>query len=176
MSKRHIPDEGKGHDEFVLGALSFEVSSRESMHELGGRLHSLLQPGDIVALAGPMGAGKTTLVQGVAWALGLPKEQYAQSPTYAVALTYPTTPALNHLDLYRVAEGASELLGDSYFGSDAITFIEWAELAPEVLEQAVFRLRLELVSEDARLVHLDAASQEGALRLVDWATASRRTK
>ena len=84
------------------------VQDTASMHALGVRLAAMFVPGDVIALEGLMGAGKTTLVQGIAWGLGLPQDQYAQSPSYAVAISYPTTPVLHHLDLYRFLENPSQ--------------------------------------------------------------------
>lgn len=159
--------------DFPLGEISFHVPTREAMHELGTRLCTLLKPADILTLQGTLGAGKTTFVQGLAWALGLPKNQYAQSPTYPVALTYPTTPTLHHLDLYRVAMGASELLGDAYFSDESITVIEWAELAPDFVPPQGFNLTFTIDNAtEHRVVGIKPRDTAAHLRLVDWLTES----
>jgi tRNA threonylcarbamoyl adenosine modification protein YjeE len=87
---------------------------------------AVLAPGDVVALEGPMGAGKTTFVRAVAAALHGTDEAVA-SPTFTFRHTYAGRPTIEHLDLYRV-ENARELdeIGvDDAFAPDAIAFVEW---------------------------------------------------
>lgn len=148
--------------------MMFILADAQATRAFGESLATLLQPGDCVALHGTLGAGKTTLVQGLAWALGLPRTQYAPSPTYAVALTYPTTPPLNHLDLYRLEDNAAALLGDDYFSADAITVVEWPERAPDWLPRAHFSATLS-PHHDGRQLILQSDTPVLATRLCDWA-------
>jgi tRNA threonylcarbamoyladenosine biosynthesis protein TsaE len=143
------------------------LADADATRALGERLAALLVAGDTLLLRGDLGAGKTTLVQGLAWALGLPRDRYAQSPTYALALTYPTQPPLHHLDLYRFGETplAAGLL-DDYFTPDAITCVEWPEHAPTSLPREHFTLTLR-DDNDGRLAQIEATAAY-AQRLKAW--------
>ncbi len=136
-----------------------DLANADATRAFGEELAHILKAGDVLLLSGELGAGKTTLVQGLAWGLGLPRDQYAQSPTYAIALTYPTTPRLHHLDLYRLDSGAGDLLGDDYFAEDAITVIEWPEKAPAWLPSRRYELRLS-IEGDARKAYLVRGNAE----------------
>jgi len=144
---------------------SIELPDAEATRKLGERLATLLRAGDCLTLSGELGAGKTTLVQGLAWGLGLPRTQYAPSPTYNVALTYPTTPLLHHIDLFRVGENAASLLGDAYFSDDAITVIEWPDRAISWLPSVRFEMRLEIAKLDQRRAEIFANQKELMERL-----------
>ena len=110
-------------------------------------------PGLVVGLSGPLGAGKTTLVQGVVAALSPDRDLYVTSPTYAIVHTYETTPPVSHLDLYRL-DSLEELeaIGyrDLYYGPGA-AFVEWIERIPEAIPEQWLEVRL----------RLDAASGPG---------------
>jgi tRNA threonylcarbamoyl adenosine modification protein YjeE len=85
-----------------------------------------LAPGDVVALEGPMGAGKTTFVRAVAAALH-GSDEAVTSPTFTFRHTYVGTPRIEHLDLYRVADPREldEIGIDDAFAPDAIALVEW---------------------------------------------------
>ncbi len=134
-----------------------KLSTVEETRTFGERLAKFLRGGDCLALVGDLGAGKTTLVQGIAWGLGLPRTELAPSPTYAIALTYPTTPILNHIDLCRIGDRAETLLSEDYFASDAITIVEWPERAPRWLPAEHFRLELTRHDDDTRTAILTAS-------------------
>jgi tRNA threonylcarbamoyl adenosine modification protein YjeE len=87
---------------------------------------SALAPGDVVALDGPMGAGKTTFVRAVVAALHGSDDAVA-SPTFAFRHTYAGSPVIEHLDLYRVADAREldEIGVDDAFAPDTIAFVEW---------------------------------------------------
>jgi tRNA threonylcarbamoyladenosine biosynthesis protein TsaE len=120
-----------------------KIHGAEAMRVLGEKISHALLAGDVLLLEGDLGAGKTTLVQGIAWGLGLDRTRYAQSPTYAIALTYPTTPPLHHLDLYRFGEAPLDHgLLDGYFSADAITVVEWPGIAADILPPQFFRIRI----------------------------------
>ncbi len=87
-----------------------------------------LRPGDIVELRGPIGAGKTTLVQACARELSVVEP--VTSPTFALAHRYAGRVPVAHLDLYRLEGAPAREPGDllDYLGDDAVAFIEWPEL------------------------------------------------
>jgi tRNA threonylcarbamoyladenosine biosynthesis protein TsaE len=139
-----------------------KLNTVEDTRAFGERLAKFLRGGDCLALVGDLGAGKTTFVQGLAWGLGLPRSELAPSPTYAIALTYPTTPILNHIDLYRIGDRAETLLSEDYFASDAITIVEWPERAPLWLPSEHFRLELTRNDDETRTAILTASGCLGS--------------
>jgi tRNA threonylcarbamoyladenosine biosynthesis protein TsaE len=98
---------------------------------IGARLAALLQPGDVVLVAGELGAGKTTLVRGACRALGVTAT--VASPTFTIGRRYAGRVAVSHLDLYRLGDLGAEDPGllDDYLTTDAIAFVEWPEVARE---------------------------------------------
>lgn len=114
--------------------------SPAATRELAARLGAGLGPGDIVALRGELGAGKTEFVRGLAAGLGVPQEAVA-SPSFALAYEYQGRLTLVHLDLYRLAEISPEFLPDleEYLSGPQVIAVEWAErlgnlLPPEHLD------------------------------------------
>ena len=100
---------------------------------LGERLAPCLAPGDILALHGELGAGKTCLVRGIARGLGI-EEGNVASPSFTLINEYPGRVPLVHLDGYRLdsAEAFEELGVDDYFEGEGILVIEWAEEVPDL--------------------------------------------
>lgn len=85
--------------------------------------------GDIVLLFGDLGAGKTTLTQGICQGLGLGKGEYIRSPTFTLVNLYQGRIPINHIDLYRLESFAEiEALGlEEYLFSNSVSLIEWSE-------------------------------------------------
>jgi tRNA threonylcarbamoyladenosine biosynthesis protein TsaE len=122
------------------------VDSAAAMRDLGRRLAGLLRAGDLVLLAGPLGAGKTTLVQGIGE--GLHVRGPVTSPTFVIARVHPplgSGPALVHADAYRLATPAEvDDLDLDASAANSVTVVEWggglAEgLAAERLEITIDR-------------------------------------
>ena len=126
------------------------------MRDLGARLAGLVRPGDLVVLSGDLGAGKTTLVQGLGAALRVRGE--VTSPTFVIARVHPPLaggPALVHVDAYRLGSLAEvdDLDLDATLG-DSVTVVEWGEglvedLAPDRLELRLVRPHGALGPDDA---------------------------
>lgn len=104
------------------------LNTLDATQAFGQKLGALLQPGDVVSLEGPLGAGKTTLVRSVARALGVPEEIAVRSPTFALVHEYPGVCLVVHADLYRLGSGAEvEDTGlVDLLGADTVCLIEWA--------------------------------------------------
>ncbi len=119
---------------------------------LGRQLGALVRPGDVIALEGPLGAGKTSLARGLLAALGLAEE--APSPSFAIVQPYapPETrlPVL-HVDLYRI-ERADELeeLGLDEARADSVLIVEWPERAREGHWPEALRLSLAIRPDGRR--------------------------
>ena len=129
-----------GKDRTSVLHLEWERVDQGALEALAVRVADVLGPGDVVVLRGEVGSGKTTFVRAAARALGV--RETVTSPTYQFARGYEGTVdgreiTLNHLDLYRLggldARDALDL--DEYLAPDAVTFIEWADPALELLER-----------------------------------------
>ncbi|HEY0270260.1 MAG TPA: tRNA (adenosine(37)-N6)-threonylcarbamoyltransferase complex ATPase subunit type 1 TsaE [Sphingomonas sp.] len=124
------------------GLLLADAAATEA---IGARLALLLAPGDVVALSGDLGAGKTSLARGVLAALGLAGE--APSPTFAIVQPYAppeTMLPVAHVDLYRLEDpgDAGELALDDY-RADGALLVEWPERLGARLWPDALRLRLD---------------------------------
>ncbi|PIQ95954.1 MAG: tRNA (adenosine(37)-N6)-threonylcarbamoyltransferase complex ATPase subunit type 1 TsaE [Nitrospinae bacterium CG11_big_fil_rev_8_21_14_0_20_56_8] len=151
-----------------------EILSRSSQEtvDLGERLGRLLVPGDIVLLFGDLGAGKTTLTQGLARGLGLPPNQHTRSPSFTLINEYRGRCPIYHIDLYRLDSFADvEALGleDVLFG-EGVSIVEWSEkLFPSpshstrnelgIAERLEIRIRF--VEEDHRQIEWKAIKIPG---------------
>jgi len=133
--------------------LPAETTSPEATMALGEQLASALQPGDVLALYGDLGAGKTHLVKGIVRGLGgLPED--VTSPTFTLIQEYATDPPLYHLDVYRIGQLAElEQMGvEEYLHGDGICVIEWPERMEPLLPGRTIRLRLKHLDESRRLI------------------------
>jgi tRNA threonylcarbamoyladenosine biosynthesis protein TsaE len=122
------------------------IALAEDMHALGLRLGQYCRAGDLILLNGPLGAGKTVLVQGIGQALGITD---VTSPTFVISRIHSAPLSLIHVDAYRLLEGgnAAAYLDDldlDTAGENAVTVIEWggaesARLSDERLEITIDR-------------------------------------
>lgn len=121
---------------------------------LGVQLGRRAAAGDVIACCGPVGAGKTTLIQGFAEGLGVGEEAYVRSPTFILMHEYHGRLPLYHFDFYRLSQ-ASEVydLGfEEYCDAGGVVMIEWAEKFPEVLPAHRLELVLRMVSTHSRVI------------------------
>jgi tRNA threonylcarbamoyladenosine biosynthesis protein TsaE len=124
-----------------------------------------LKPGDVIALEGPLGSGKTTFVAAVARALGNVAD--VASPTFTFWHRYGGSPPLEHLDLYRVDDPreASELGLEEAFGAERIVFVEWPGRLPGLLPATAIRVRIGGAGEEPRELLVERDTEpSGALR------------
>jgi tRNA threonylcarbamoyladenosine biosynthesis protein TsaE len=139
-------------------------SARETT-DLGARLGRALAPGDVVALVGELGAGKTQLVRGVCRGAGVPSEEVS-SPSFAIVATYGGRIPIHHADLYRIGD-LDDLYGTGFFdllGGAGALLVEWADRLPAALpeERLTVTLRHDPKRPDVRHVELDGTGARHA--------------
>ena len=133
------------------------TSNPSETEALGAELGEALRPGDVVLVEGELGAGKTTFVRGACRALGVTVP--VTSPTFTIGQRYPATVPVSHVDLFRVADLATEEPGflSDYVGGDMISFIEWGQDAIGELPghaRVARRVRIEHAGGDRRVVEM----------------------
>ncbi len=133
--------------------MSTPVNSLDQMHALGRSLGARLKAGDILLLNGTLGAGKTSLVQGIGEALGI---SGVTSPTFVISRTYHAAIPLIHVDAYRLVGEPWALFDDLDLESqvpDSITVIEWGDGFVERIADEFLEVKLEFgEGDDQRLL------------------------
>ena len=136
---------------------AIRTQSAAETERAGAELAGRLAPGDLVMVTGELGAGKTTFVRGACRALGV--EGPVVSPTFTIGRRYETADgrAVSHLDLYRLADMATEEEGllDDYLTPDAFAFVEWPAVAVAELPLPVVRVEIRHAGGDKREIDLD---------------------
>ena len=143
------------------------TSSGEETINLGLRLGTLLNEGDIVALAGDLGSGKTCFTKGVALGLEISSDTVITSPSFSLMNEYQGRCALFHIDVYRL-ENVSDFLDaglDEYLYGNGVTVMEWADRWPEVLPERSIKIQLVILDECSREITL-SGSHSKVLRML----------
>jgi tRNA threonylcarbamoyladenosine biosynthesis protein TsaE len=136
-----------------------ESAAPEDTEAVAAALAAELRPGDVVTIAGELGAGKTTFVRGACRALGVTDP--VTSPTFTIGHRYAAGElVVAHLDLYRFQGFSAAEWGDlePYF-DDTIAFVEWPEAGEGALPEPRVRVRLEHVDETHRTLDVDAPEE-----------------
>lgn len=123
--------------------------------------------GDVIALSGELGAGKTTLVKAMASGVGIPSDD-VNSPSYTLVNEYYGRIPLYHFDLYRL-EGADDVddLGfEEYMEGDGLAVIEWADVAPQILPPEYLQIRLSISGDEEREIKVKGVGNRYA-RIVE---------
>lgn len=125
----------------------------------GEELGKTARPGDIITLAGDLGAGKTTLTQAIGRGLLVPSGCYITSPTFSLIHEYPGRIPLYHIDLYRLSgEDDIEPLGlEEYLYGDGLCVIEWPERLGRFFPEACLRINLRILAAFSREAFLQAS-------------------
>lgn len=122
----------------------------------GASLAKKLGAGDVVALVGDLGAGKTVFAKGIAKGLGVKNPRYVNSPTFVLIKEYRGRIPLYHFDLYR--PNKTNMLDaesyEEYFYGDGVTVIEWADKIRKLLPQKYTEVRLSVAGENKRKIEI----------------------
>ncbi|MCA9242135.1 MAG: tRNA (adenosine(37)-N6)-threonylcarbamoyltransferase complex ATPase subunit type 1 TsaE [Planctomycetales bacterium] len=150
-----------------MASLALNLESIADTDRLGAALASVLEPGTTISLVGPLGAGKTRLVQAAAQALGVPHENVT-SPTFVLVNEYTTgSLPVYHFDAYRVKDEDEFLaLGpDEYFEGAGLTFVEWGDRVADCLPRGAVELRLDILEGERRVATIEGLSDDARDRL-----------
>jgi tRNA threonylcarbamoyladenosine biosynthesis protein TsaE len=148
--------------------ITLRTASVDETKAVAAALASLVVPGDVLLLAGQMGAGKTAFAQGFAAGLGV--IDTVTSPTFTLIHTYEGRYRLHHADVYRLerlGEVADLALGELADEEDAVVLVEWGDVVASTLGADLLTVQLEMLSaegEDSRLITVTATGGRWAAR------------
>ncbi len=137
---------------------TFNSNSDRKTFEIGYELGGILKKGDVVAIYGDLGAGKTVISKGIAKGLGITDE--ITSPTYTFVHEYNDPVEFYHFDMYRIIdpEEAVEIGFFEYLSKTSICIIEWPDRIEELLPEKRINIKIEkdiCVGPDNRKIYLD---------------------
>ncbi|HBH61392.1 MAG TPA: tRNA (adenosine(37)-N6)-threonylcarbamoyltransferase complex ATPase subunit type 1 TsaE [Nitrospiraceae bacterium] len=134
--------------------MKLQSNSDAETKEIGHRLGEHLKRGDVVCLYGELGAGKTTMVKGIASAFGI-NERDITSASFTLIAEYNVSVPFYHIDLYRISPDEVPELGlREYLGADGIAVIEWAERAEGEIPEQSIRVILHHIEDNTRLIEI----------------------
>ena len=129
---------------------------------IGEKLARRLKKGDVVALIGDLGSGKTVFTKGIARGLGVKNARYVNSPTFVIIKEYKGNFPLYHFDLYRLDDPSmlDEMSYDEFFYGDGITVIEWADKIRALLPKSRIEVRLSVAGENRREIKTNSVKRK----------------
>ena len=136
--------------------VTYRTGSDQETIGLGRRLGNILEKGDMIALAGELGSGKTWFAKGVALGLGIPPGTVITSPSFSLVNEYEGRCTFYHMDAYRLEHLADFVSAglDEYFYQDGIVVMEWADRWPEILPDWSLKVEFVIVGELSREITL----------------------
>jgi len=142
--------------------LHLTSESPEDTLAIARALGPALRPGDVVALYGDLGAGKTLFCKGVGDALGIPPDRIV-SPTFTIVTEHAGPVPLTHIDVYRLAGGreADEIGMRELLSGDGVCLVEWAEKIRELLPTDCIQVRFTFSGDDHREISITAPDLPG---------------
>jgi tRNA threonylcarbamoyladenosine biosynthesis protein TsaE len=139
-------------------AVMLHIADAEAMTHLGQAIAACLFPGAVLALNGPMAAGKTFLTRAIAEGLNVVEPAAVNSPTFVLIQEYDADLPIYHFDAYRLNTNAefADLGVHEYFAGDGVCIVEWADKFPQVLPAERLEIRIEPSSAVSRDVMIEA--------------------
>lgn len=137
-------------------AVTFYTMSDEETVNLGRKLGAVLKKGDVIALVGELGSGKTWFTKGVGLGLGISSDTIITSPSFSLVNEYEGRTTFYHMDAYRL-EGLSEFLSaglEEYLYQDGVVAMEWADRWTEILPDWNIKVEIAIVDERSRKITL----------------------
>jgi len=140
--------------------LSLELvsNSPQETYDLGRLIADKLKKGDVAALRGTLGSGKTVLAKGIANGLGI--EENLTSPTYTIINEYKkddSSSPLYHIDVYRLCgdKDFEDIGGVEILNSNGISLVEWSERIPKSLPENSISISIEITGQSSRLIKVN---------------------
>lgn len=145
-------------------SLDFDITSNSPQEtiEFGISLGSQLKGGEVVAICGPLGSGKTHLIKGIAAGAGATDHKIVNSPTFVIVNEYSGKLDIYHIDAYRLDSVSEfEMLGfDDFCYPQSVVLIEWADKVESALRNLDYiRIELEHADESKRTIHVKNTPQ-----------------
>jgi len=136
----------------------FQTKSTSETIRIGKEIGGFLLPGDVVALVGELGTGKTQFIKGLAAGVGVGKTNYVSSPSFTLINEYLGRIPFYHIDLFRLrSEKEAEELGlEEYFQGEGITAIEWADKIPSFLPEESLRISIHYTGKNTRSLEISS--------------------
>jgi tRNA threonylcarbamoyladenosine biosynthesis protein TsaE len=133
-----------------------QTKSASETIRVGKNIGTRLLPGDVVALVGELGAGKTQFIKGLAAGAGMGNPAYISSPSFTLINEYPGKIPFYHVDLFRLErEKEAEELGlEDYFQGGGITAIEWADKIPSLLPEEMLFIHIAYTGKNTRSLEI----------------------
>jgi tRNA threonylcarbamoyladenosine biosynthesis protein TsaE len=156
-----------------LKKVVFQTKNTAETIRIGRDIGGLLRPGDVVALVGELGAGKTQFVKGLAEGAGVGKSTYVSSPSFTLINEYPGRVPFYHVDLFRLEQEkeAEELGLEDYFQGGGITAVEWADKIPSLLPKEMLLIHIAYTGKKTRSLEITGRGRR-YLNLVDQIQSS----
>ncbi len=134
--------------------MTFTTANAEETIKLGEKIARRLKPGDLVALSGELGAGKTTLVKGMAKGLGVKNYRYVNSPSFVLVKEYKGKIPLFHFDIYRLnnLKDIEDIGYEDYLARDGVVVIEWSGKMARILPKKRLNVALKIKSPGKRTI------------------------
>lgn len=150
---------------------NFKTESPEETQALGEKIGKTLKQGEVVALIGDLGTGKTCLTQGIARGVGIASDEVVNSPSYILINEYNGRIPIYHIDLYRLEDSAeiAELGLSEYVEGDGICIIEWAERMADALPDTAIKIHITLaeVSNNEMLAQTLQSPEDENIRHIE---------
>lgn len=138
--------------------MKYLSNSNTETIDIGKRLGNALSGGDVVALSGILGSGKTWFTKGIGLGLGVDPDEVIVSPSFSLVNEYEGRCLMYHVDLYRLNSLVDIMsIGlDDYFHDHSVVVIEWAERCPEILPSGYINIRIDILGENERTIEINS--------------------
>ena len=148
-------------------SLACTSHSESQTRAIGVAIGAALRPGDVVALCGELGAGKTRLAKGLAAGLGVADDRTVNSPTFVLVNQYAGRCPVYHLDLYRLPPGSDlAAIGfDEMCDGRAAAIVEWADRSPDAMPENALWILMTATDETTRTLTLNTNDDDLAARV-----------